>query len=346
MSLGIVATGKRAIRSGAEYARYFDESKLQGTDPIILQSGTNHDTLRKMSEIARKYSYQTKKIAAHLKASSLKQSLNNLWEFLYNHVQYKLDNPNREQLRTPLRTWKDRARGVDCDCYSIFISSVLHNWGIPHAFRMAAYSADFQHVYVVVPVDGKKSSLENNYYTVDPVVDHFNYEVPFSKKFDRSMQVQMLNGFGTTEGNTCTTGVRKNKGDDIVRVSYLAQDGVVPTASVLAAAGIPFTEKMESDGALRIVVQTQSGKTIEVQPVVGPIQAQQLVDAVKDEDTATTEPEKKTNWIWWVLAALGFIILTTDSEESKKKKSESLRGTPSPLTVKRKPTKAQTILHM
>jgi hypothetical protein len=137
--IGEVATGRRAIKSGTEYNKYFDLSDLEGTDPILNHDGSNYDTLRLIDKMARDYSYQTKAIADHLKGRTLEESLKNLYDFLYNHVQYKIDAATKEQLRTPLRTWKDRHTGVDCDCFSIFIKSVLINWGVSNASRMASY---------------------------------------------------------------------------------------------------------------------------------------------------------------------------------------------------------------
>jgi len=187
-TLGLVAAGRRAIRSGAEYNKYFNLGSVEGEEITLLNDGSVSDTVEQMKKIVRTTLPQTKKIASVLKGSTREATARNLWDFLYNHVQYTKDNPLREQLRTPARTWQDRARGVDCDCYSIFISSVLTNLGIPHFFRIAAYNGgDFQHVYVVVPDSGKQI-------IIDPVVDRFNSEHPYSDKKDFNMKVTMLNG--------------------------------------------------------------------------------------------------------------------------------------------------------
>ena len=58
------------------------------------------------------------------------RSLHAIWDFVYQHVQYKLDDPGYEQVRRPLRTWLDRKRGADCEDYSVFISSILLNLGV------------------------------------------------------------------------------------------------------------------------------------------------------------------------------------------------------------------------
>ncbi len=187
IGLGLVASGKRNIRPGTEYEQYFDTSKLNRKDKVVLY-GTNFDTLDKMKDIVRKTLEDTKKISPVLKDGTIEVTCKNIWNFLYKHVQYVKDNPNFEELRRPLRTWADR-KG-DCDCYSIFISSVLTNMGISHALRMAAYKNDFQHVYVIVPKKEKANlDVRSNYYVIDPVTDRYDYEVSYSKKFDKHMKM-------------------------------------------------------------------------------------------------------------------------------------------------------------
>lgn len=185
--LGLVANTKRSIQSGAQYAKYF-LSGVQGNEITLMDNGNVTDTLNQMKKIVQQTLAQTKAIAPVLKGSSKQETARNLYNFLYNHVQYTKDNPLREQLRTPARTWRDRSRGVDCDCYSIFISSVLTNLGVPHFFRIAGYNGgDYQHVYVVVPDAGREI-------IIDPVLDSFNTEHPYTSKKDFNMKVTMLNG--------------------------------------------------------------------------------------------------------------------------------------------------------
>lgn len=186
----MIASHKRSIKPGTQYNKYFDLGSVDNHEVTLAHDGDVVDTVRLMQRIVQKTLPQTKKIAQVLKGATRQETSRNLWNFLYHHVQYTTDHPLREQLRTPLRTWRDRAKGVDCDCYSIFISSVLTNLGIPHQFRIAAYGgSDFQHVYVVVP-NGK------NYITIDPVLNQFNTEQPYARKKDFDMHITQLSGPG------------------------------------------------------------------------------------------------------------------------------------------------------
>jgi len=183
----------RHIKNGNQYNKYFAPADFKNTNWAKADVMT---TLELMAKIVTDTKNQTKAIAQVLKGGSLLETTNNIWDFLYNHVQYKLDDQGLEQLRSPNRLWADRKTGVDCDCYSITISSILTNLNIPHSLRIAEYSHKgyYQHVYVVVPIS------KNSFITIDPVLDQFNEEKTFTKKHDKIMiQHQFLSG---TEDHT------------------------------------------------------------------------------------------------------------------------------------------------
>ena len=148
--LGLTAQHQRKIKSGAEYNRLFPQSRQASV--IRHPDGSVYDTLDYMQDIVKRTLYQTRKIAQLLKGKTLEQTCRNVFDFCYTHIQYKQDDAGFEQLRQPARTWRDRKSGVDCDCFSIFISSILTNLRIPHRLRIIelANKGYFQHVYVVV----------------------------------------------------------------------------------------------------------------------------------------------------------------------------------------------------
>ncbi len=194
-ALGLVASTSRTVKDGREYEKYFNAPKRQ--DKFLSYAGTTTDTIQFMSDIIKNTLNETKRIAPLLKRPTLDLTLNAIFEFVFDHISYKPDSPQNEELRSPSRTFAERASGVDCDCYSIFIGSILSNLNIPFALRMVKINGKphYQHVYIVVPKDGKKSSLEHNYYTVDPVLDTYNEEHPFTEKYEIFMQpIKYLNG--------------------------------------------------------------------------------------------------------------------------------------------------------
>lgn len=328
--LGLVATGKRSIKAGTQYDSYFT-SEVAGKEVILLDDGDVYDTLGQMKKIVAQTLSQTTKISRELKGSTLEQTCRNLWNFLYTHVQYKKDHPLREQLRTPARTWKDRKTGVDCDCYSIFISSVLTNLKIPHSFRMAGYKGDFQHVYVIVPKNGKTASSRDQYFVIDPVVNQFNFEASFSKKHDQKMStVSMLHGFGE-----CTTKPEILQLRQFMDTQEIINRGGVPTKEFLEANGIPYAPAFDQKNNQAVYVVNTPQGLLSVPTVISPAQSEELktqvgacapaAASVPIEDKIAAAA-KKFNWWWLAIIAGGWILLTGSDQQEVKSGLNGLAG--------------------
>lgn len=196
--VGMVASRARTIRDGREFDGYFPQPT--NSNPVLSYNAENEDTLEKfIPQVAAQYRADTEKIALVLKKKTIEDTCKAVWDFVYNHIQYKLDEPHEEQIRRPARSWSDRRTGVDCDCYSVFISSILQNLNIRHAIRMTAYNKQrgFQHVYIVVPKNSKSDlSKRADYLVLDCVMDAYNAEKPFIFKKDKIMGASgSLNGF-------------------------------------------------------------------------------------------------------------------------------------------------------
>lgn len=180
------AAAKRNIKPGREYDYLFPAA--MNKDKTVKENATLEDTIAFIHKVVGKTLGQTKGIAQKLVGKTLRETCSNIWHFVYENVAYKKDDDGFEQIRSPRRTWKDRKTGVDCDCYSTFISSILTNLRIPHKLRITKYKRDqFQHIYPVVP-DGGRLIM------IDCVTDQFDYEVPYSEKKDITMDLQYLDG--------------------------------------------------------------------------------------------------------------------------------------------------------
>ena len=181
-----ITSGQRRIRDGKQYDRYFP--KPDEHDRIIIKDGEVSDTVELMEKVVHKYLTDTVRIAPVLRRKTLEETCKSIYDFVYNNIQYKLDKRGLEQLRRPARSWAERRTGVDCDCMSIFISSILTNLKIPHSFRITRYSADhWQHVYVIVPDN------RGGYINIDAVVSPYGYEKPFTDKMDYTMSLNGIN---------------------------------------------------------------------------------------------------------------------------------------------------------
>lgn len=166
----------RNINTGSQFDKYFEKVECKAT---FEKNGDTTDVLHVMHKNAIKYASQTKAIAQQLKGSTVKQTVDNIYNFLYNNVQYQIDGYN-QNLRSPACSWQQRTTGIDCKSYAIFASTILLNLGIEHYFRKVKqkwYSPNYwTHVYVVIKDSGKEL-------IIDPTI-HSNNEVDFVQKKD------------------------------------------------------------------------------------------------------------------------------------------------------------------
>ena len=198
------ASHTRKIESGKEYDYLFP--KAEGGEIMLKWDADVWDTLGQIPKIVYDTLDDTKGIAKLLKGNTLYETCENIWDFVYHHIQYAHDEEGVEQLRRPARSWMDRVRGVDCDCYTVFISSILTNLSIPHTYRIAKYKNKkyYQHIYPIVPLTNGK------YITIDCVVDAYNYEEPFTQKHDTPMNLSYLNGIETEQKDTSLMAVNQH----------------------------------------------------------------------------------------------------------------------------------------
>lgn len=187
------ANRKRHIKPGTEYEVLFPVAN--GNNATIKRNANVYNTVSFIPKVVRENAWQTKELSKILKGQTIYDTCRNIWQFVYDHIAYKKDADGYEQVRSPARAWHDRHTGVDCDCYTVFISSILWNLQIPHILRITKYHRDyFQHIYPVVPLS------KGRHITIDCVVNDFDYEEPYSQKKDYPMDLQYLSGIDDMEG--------------------------------------------------------------------------------------------------------------------------------------------------
>lgn len=158
---------QRKILNGKKYEPLFPSVAC---DSEALGSGNTFDSVRLIVQMVKKYQHQTAKLSPLLKGFDTKATVDKIYGFLYNHIQYKADK--RDQLlRSPACAFKQRVDGIDCKSYSIFASCILSNLGIKHYIRQIKQPSFnpqlYTHVYVVVPMDQKTGSLKGGHFVVD-----------------------------------------------------------------------------------------------------------------------------------------------------------------------------------
>lgn len=181
--LGFTAP-QRILKRGGQY-----DHLMPSPTGISTDIADDADTYTTIHHIAESYvpqvAWQTADLAPVLRGRTVAQTCQNIWNFLYDHIQYVRDPKGVELLRSPRQLWADRQNGGDCDCTSIMTATILDNLGIPYAYRKTRYSSGWQHIYIVVPKRaGADLTKRDNYWVIDHVVDDFDYEVPYTQSYE------------------------------------------------------------------------------------------------------------------------------------------------------------------
>jgi hypothetical protein len=158
----------------------FFKSKLingwQNTDDIINQIILQHkDNLK-----------DAKKIKHLFCGADAESTAKNIFDFLRNEIQYKIES-SKTQTTKSLKRFVSDGFG-DCKHYSNFVNSILNVCGYDIIYRFTAYNnkPDFQHVYSYLP----KQNI-----VIDAVLPEFNKQKEYSKKKDiKIMSLYKLSG--------------------------------------------------------------------------------------------------------------------------------------------------------
>lgn len=186
--------GRRNIKSGEEFEKFFD--KPTGSVQTIKRDAKLSDTIEFLPKAIHLVVPQTRRIAKHLERETQYQTCKSIWEWCYNHLQYKEDEKGKEQIKSPNVSFATRKIGIDCDDFTVIISSMLHNLKINHLFKVVMYNEEngFQHIYPVAILSNGRQV------PIDCVLDSFDFEVPYIDKIEKNMELEFLNGLGNITG--------------------------------------------------------------------------------------------------------------------------------------------------
>ncbi|WP_121667303.1 hypothetical protein [Mesonia aquimarina] len=212
----ISAPLQRPIKDGKRYNKLFEKVSCAVSN---FGDGSNNtfEGVEFMAEWIDKYSYQTDKLAKLLIGQTVSQTVNNIYEWLYNHIQYLADG-QLQQLRSPACAWSQRKKGIDCKSYTVFAMCLLKSMGLTGVIRQVRqpgeYSHLWTHVYVVVPTNQnakniKKELAHENYLVLDPTTHH-NIEVNFLESKDKIMQQHKYVGLNAAQPSIALNQKQKN----------------------------------------------------------------------------------------------------------------------------------------
>lgn len=157
-------------------------------DSVKFRNGSNGDIISVLHDALPA---ATKEVTASAKQFQGKNNLataRNIWEYLRNHLTYKKDPEGYQFIKLPRRL--TTVKNGDCKSYSLLAASILSALKMPVIFRYGAYNNDStpSHVYVVTQDESGREVI------IDGVYNHFNKEVPYFKKYDYPMNIQVLSG--------------------------------------------------------------------------------------------------------------------------------------------------------
>lgn len=196
------AATKVKLLSLKPYRHLFPEARVIDIT-VEKYAGVSHTVLF-IPQVVKQCSWMVKDfVKQELEGLSRYEACKKLWHFVKYHIEYVPDKKTKEQVRSPRRLIHD-AKG-DCDCMTTFVDTCLYVLGVRGIInRITAYEAGhFQHIYSLIP-DGK-----GKFIIMDCVVDQFNYEKPYTKKKDYTMELQFLDGIEEKRVSPFTTDLRE-----------------------------------------------------------------------------------------------------------------------------------------
>lgn len=154
------------------------------------------DTISFIKFILPLVSYQTERLAKVLGGHTPFEYCKAVFDWVYDHIEYRRDLKGKEQIKSPQRTIFDGFG--DCDDMQVLACSLMLNKNIPFKIRTTVYdeATGVQHIYPYAIVGGREVLM-------DCVAQKFNYEVPYLEKYDyelpyikydSKMELQFLNG--------------------------------------------------------------------------------------------------------------------------------------------------------
>lgn len=152
-----------------------------GTAKVVVNMHNTQDIIKQMQAAHYDNSAYAKKIAYKFKGGTVKQTCKNIFNWLKNNIEYKIEPASMQTTKSLQRLVSDGYG--DCKHYSGFFAAVLTSLGIKHHYRFASYSSSNTptHVYVVAYDENNRPVY------CDAVLDTFNTQKSYKSKIDKYM---------------------------------------------------------------------------------------------------------------------------------------------------------------
>lgn len=227
-----MSTHTRNIKTGKQFENVVPAPKNR---KVFLGSGDTFTSLKVMRKVIFETLNETEQLAKQLAGKTIQETVDNIKEFIYWHIQY-LQDETEQLIHSPAHTWSVRSTGVDCKSYSIFASSILTNLKIANSLRQikqVAYNSEYwSHVYVVLP---------NDDLVIDGTVS-YNSEPTYLEKFDEPILQNGLQGLGQLAAacNWCRKKTNHNNNNNNSNITKI-NSSEIRGGTVKKGGRLPFT---------------------------------------------------------------------------------------------------------
>jgi hypothetical protein len=152
-----------------------------GTTSVVVNMHNTSDIINQMQKAHYDNSAFAKKIAYKFKGSTVKQTCRNIFNWLKENIEYRVEPAHLQTTKSLQRLVSDGYG--DCKHYSGFFAAILSALNIKHHYRFTSYnnSTTPTHVYVVAYDERNKPIY------CDAVLEVFNTEKNYTHKIDKNM---------------------------------------------------------------------------------------------------------------------------------------------------------------
>jgi len=178
----------------------------KGTVTVLKKHQNTDDIIEGILSANNKYAKDYSQISSFFIGSTPRQTCKNIWTFLKQNVNYKIESENRQTIKTPaaiIATGK--TTGSDCKNLSLYTAGILQDLSrkgiqnIPFVFRFSSYKFFNnipEHVFIVAFPGTNKEIW------IDAVLNEFDYKKNYTYKIDKKPMLVGISGIGAVKKQT------------------------------------------------------------------------------------------------------------------------------------------------
>lgn len=178
----------------------------KGTVTVIKKHQNTDDIINGILDANIKYANDYSKISSFFLGSTPRQTCKNIWTFLKQNVNYKIESEDRQTIKSPaaiIATGK--TTGSDCKNLSLMTAGILQDLQrkglqkIPFVFRFSSYKLFNnvpEHVFIVAYPGTQKEIW------IDAVLNEFDYKKNYTYKIDKKPMLVGIAGIGAVKKET------------------------------------------------------------------------------------------------------------------------------------------------